>query len=192
MDIAALAEIFSNISDEDFVDARLLSATPWAFREDPAEYGRWRERLGQDADLDPTGVFIVGSAATGYSLSPLKLGRDFRPLGAEGSEASDIDLAVVAPPLFFKAWNVIVAYDQDRILGFNPGQIRQQIYWGFVSNVFVPANTEPSRHIRRLLAASARHRPFRGYKVSARVYRRLADLRAYHIFSLRQVRAVLG
>lgn len=176
-----------------FVQDHVLERTPWLFQEDHAAYGAWRGELARASGQPATAFYIVGSAGTGYSLSPLKPGRDFRPL--RGPEpASDIDVAVVSPRIFFHAWNTIVFYDQQRTLALvaeDRTRIRNDIYWGYVANHLIPANTNASRAIRLIIAVSSRIPPLRGHRVKMRVYRRLEDLHAYHIYSVRAVRRVL-
>src|SRR5262245_60682401 len=153
MDRGQLITLLGSATDEQLIESHLLQPVPWIFQDDAAAYAAWRQALAAESNLQPTSFFLVGSAATGFSLSPLKPGRDFRPLSAAGGDASDIDVAIVSPGVFFQAWNVIVAFDQDRALrlGYDDIQkLRQHVYWGFVSSVLVPRNTNASRTIRRL------------------------------------------
>jgi hypothetical protein len=194
MDRDELKRLLDRSDDESFVQERLLGATPWIFHERHATYETWRTELGRVSGLPGKLLFIVGSAAVGYSLSPLKPGRPFRALAVLG-DASDIDLAAVSAELFLSAWDTIVAQDQRRVLRLTRDDVqrmRQDIYWGYILDRHLPANTEPSRAIRRIIAEVGRTPPFRGHRVRVRVYRRLTDLKAYHVYSLRSLRRTLA
>jgi hypothetical protein len=181
-----------------FVEEQLLGGIPWIFDRDAASFRSWRSEVASAAKLDSDSVYLVGSAATGYSLSPRKAGRPFKRIGA--NNASDIDIAVVDSTLFALMWNTIVAYDRNRTLlsalaesSNRPlmpdriSRVRLQVYWGTVSSSdSLPGTTEAQR-LRSLFAATSRREPFLGHAVRARVYRRRRDLIAYHVQSLQQV-----
>ena len=139
-------------------------------------------------------VLIVGSAATGFSLSPLKPGRSFRQLPSASGQTSDIDVALVDTKLFSTAWDTIISLDRSGRLGVRgdaKSKIRLDVYWGLVGQYSVPHNTDAARRIRSAMTVAARVPPLRGYPVRCRVYRRVEDLRSYHTDSLRQLRREL-
>src|SRR6266536_3199528 len=86
-------------TDAQIVDREILVSRPWIFDADTS-YTTWRSSVAKELSLGPDHVLIVGSAATGFSLSPLKAGRPFRPLPGVDGRTSDIDIALVAPNLF--------------------------------------------------------------------------------------------
>jgi hypothetical protein len=139
-------------------------------------------------------IRIVGSAATGYSLSPLKPCRPFREASILGEAQSDIDIALIDPNLFTAVWDEIVARDRARHLGGTDDtrdRIRFEIYHGLVGQQNIPRNTEPARVVLSAMSVAGRSPPLRGYRIRTRVYRRFEDLREYHVSSLRQLRARL-
>src|SRR5258708_4736981 len=111
-----LSALLSGVSDAEFVDRHLLSGRPWIFENDAA-HDAWRRSVGGSLGVALDDVRIVGSAATGYSLSPLKPGRPFRPWTASAVSVSDIDIALVDPRLFSDAWNLIISLDRAYRLG---------------------------------------------------------------------------
>jgi hypothetical protein len=187
-----LRQLIQGRKNDEFVDTELLNRRPWIFADD-AEHDRWRKSVADVLNASARHICIVGSAATGYSLSPLKAGRSFRDL--TNSRASDIDLAIVNEPLFEEAWNTIVALDRRialRLPAPERDKMRTDVYWGLVAQRALPGNTDTAR---RLLLATARAGiapPIRGYQIRCRIYRREEDLRAYHIVSLRSLRAELS
>jgi predicted nucleotidyltransferase len=143
-------------------------------------------------------VYLVGSAATGYSLSPLKAGRPFKRRSAEHPYASDIDIVIVNQGLFMQMWNVLLNFDRTRrLVPLLPrpeadrtrpiDKLRADVYWGTVQHRLTPAGTEGARRVRLLLGTTTRELPFLGYVAKARVYRRVEDLEAYHEQSARQL-----
>src|SRR5258708_25720991 len=86
-------------TDGEFVDDRILAVCPWIFAM-AADYDKWRRLLADELALQPESIRIVGSAATGFSLSPHKPGRPFRRVTGESSQSSDIDLALMDQSLF--------------------------------------------------------------------------------------------
>jgi len=194
MDRADLRMLLDGMSNEDFVDRELLRPVPWLFREDLGSYNVWRGELAAQARVAPDAVFLVGSGATGYSLSPLKLGRDFQPIGG-GGPPSDLDLAIIAPDVFILAWETIVQFDRTRRLRFSVedrARLHQDIYFGFVATRVIPRDTDVARHVHQIRIVGTRLVPLRGHAANLRIYRRLEDLRAYHIASLRAVRRELA
>jgi hypothetical protein len=71
----------------------LLSQIPFVFKNEPLKYALFRRTIADAFGVDPTNVFIVGSAMAGRSLK----GED---IDKEYSSDSDIDTLVVSEPLF--------------------------------------------------------------------------------------------
>jgi hypothetical protein len=178
--------------DREFVDNEILDRRPWIFETDAA-YLAWQRSVADALTTTPANIKIVGSAATGFSLSPLKPGRPFRR-APNTSGTSDVDIAVLHSGLFEAAWNAVVAHDRERRLGGTKesrSKIRLDVYWGLVAQPTIPQGTDAARQLLTAMAAANRSVPIRGHPVRCRVYRRLEDLRAYHINSLHQLRVEL-
>ena len=188
-----LKHLLDSRTDAEFVEGELLERRPWIFQAD-AEYELWRGAVAQSLALPQQNVRIVGSAATGYSLSPLKAGRPFRPAHVN-DRSSDIDVAFLHPGLFEATWDLILLNDRARALGGSDesrAMLRLDIYWGLIADRNVPKGTDPARRILAALGIAGRLPPIRGYPVRCRIYRRLEDLRAYHVASLRRLRSELA
>jgi hypothetical protein len=188
-----LKRLLANRDNGDFVDVELLNRRPWIFGAD-AEHNAWCMSVAAVLEIDKNNIHIVGSAATGYSLSPLKPGRPFRKLGSS-PRASDIDLAITSKGLFEEAWNTIVSFDRRhglRIAKDEREKMRTDVYWGLVGQKSLPANTDSARRILTAVSIATQVPPIRGHVVRCRIYRRREDLKAYHINSLRQLKAELN
>lgn len=172
-----------------FLDARLFVALPWIFGDEAASFDAWRAAAAKTAGLSPESFVMVGSAAVGYSLSPRKPGRPFRP--ARGDERpSDIDIAIVAPELFTTAWDMLVYSDRRRTLRRpweDREKLRRDVYWGTISDFNVLPGTDAARMLRLIGAATSRQPRLLGHPPRIRIYRRREDLREYHENSLRDL-----
>jgi hypothetical protein len=176
------------------IASTVVHGLPWIFAEESeGAYQVWRSAIVAGTGVSADGVYIVGSAALGFSLVAEKAGRKFkRP--APGRRPSDIDIAMVDEALFVKTWETIVAYDRRRALRLSYDRLdrlRRGVYWGFLTSTFVPANTSASRLLRQVLSASQRIAPLRGHPSSIRIYRRDQDLMKYQEHSVKSLRREL-
>lgn len=181
-------------TNHDLVDAEIFRSFPWIFKSQE-EYEKWLESIAKETALNRDSIRIVGSAATGFSLSPLKPGRPFRKDAAPGKPPSDIDVALLDGELFDLAWEAILRLDRKgRLHGTDDSRsrIRTEVYWGLVGFQNVPSNTDVARRILGVTSALGRQAPLRGYPVKCRIYRRLEDLHAYHVSSLKRLRTELS
>jgi len=189
-----LRSLLNSRTDAEFVEHEILVRRPWIFDADET-YQAWRTSVASELGLGPDNVRIVGSAATGFSLSPLKPGRPFRRLAGADDRTSDIDIALISPNLFVAAWETILSFDRShrlRVAKEDVGKIRLDVYWGLVGQHSLPRNTDPARKILTAMTVAGRMPPLRGYPIRCRIYRRVEDLRAYHTDSLRHLRRQLA
>jgi len=181
----------------EYVQQGLLKGIPWIFNADEESFMRWRSEAGKACGVVSDHVYIVGSAKTGFSMSPRKAGNDFRPISSTGIYPSDIDIAIVDKELFESAWNTILTYDRSRklrkvitgdstYLTFREriDRLRLNIYWGTLAGDHTISGTKEAQRIRSLFAATTRVPPFQGYQARARIYRRQEDLISYHVQSI--------
>lgn len=193
-----LSRIKSAASIRQWVETEVFRPVPWIFKGDAGLFEEWQQRIAAIADLDSNKVFLVGSASTGYSLSPYNPGRDFRKSGIRGMRPSDIDMAIVDERMFVDLWEVMLSLDRRfrllQVLG-QPGDLRgdelertrRNVYWGTISHNCAPLGTHASRQFLQLFAATSRQKPFLGHSPKARVYRRQEDLLAYHEQSVKKL-----
>jgi hypothetical protein len=73
----------------------LLSHIPYVFRNEPLKFALFRRTIGDAFDVEPTNVFIVGSAMAGRSLKGKAIDKLY-------SAKSDIDTLIVSEHLFAK------------------------------------------------------------------------------------------
>ncbi|MCR6657745.1 MAG: hypothetical protein NVV63_18495 [Opitutus sp.] len=86
-------KLVEQFSPEAIAHKLLLAHVPYVFRSEPLKYALFRKTIGDAFKVDPTSVFIVGSAMSGRSLK----GRDIEKVY---SPESDIDTLIVSEHLF--------------------------------------------------------------------------------------------
>lgn len=190
-----LLNLLRSFSDEEFAFRHVLEPVPFIFGPSAAGFHTWREAVASFLQTEPASVFLVGSAATGYSLSPEKPARLFRPITVSAPERpSDIDLAIVAPEFFLRTWETLLTHDRRRTLRMRRDQIekmRRYIYFGALFDYTVPANTDAARALRAAVSHTRGTLLMRGHRVTIKLYRTHKDLAAYQAFSIARLRQVL-
>ena len=71
----------------------VLDGTPYVFEKSPMKYMVFKEQVAERFRVGSHDVCIVGSAKLGFSPSPHKFGTPF-------DETSDVDVVIIAEPLF--------------------------------------------------------------------------------------------
>lgn len=124
----------------------IVNNKPFAFRDKPMLYEQVTQYLADKLNITPTEIKLIGSAKTGFSISPPPdYGKDF------GSH-SDLDFSIVSSRLFkeleieFANW--VDLYEREEIKPFNPteenywkqnvGSGNGQIEKGFIDTKFIP------------------------------------------------------
>ena len=122
-----IREDLLNCSVKEFYMKYLLRADNWYFE----KILEIDEKNIIHAVDDFNNVVMVGSAKTGYSLSPKKFLKTFSD---EGECRSDIDIAIVSPQLFDYFWKLFRdSYDvtKDALYKY----ISRGIYRGYISDM---------------------------------------------------------
>ena len=167
---------------------QIVESEPWLCAELGVDFCEWADSTLRRAGR-PTAsrLFILGSAALGFSLSPTTVGRPFRKY-EDSDRPSDLDLAIVDSSLFIMSWESMV---QNEVLQ-GPRYLRDEdkirIYWGRIDDHRIPMRSEPRTAARRVVDAARRSKQFRGYPASLRVYRRKDDLLHYYAHNIRFLR----
>lgn len=179
MDIPTFDRLVGENDPRDTVSLGVLDRLPFTF-ESKNQYLKWRDELGADLGLDGRDISLVGSAASGRSLSSRKRFGVF-------DNKSDIDIAVVSPHHFDVAWrwfqktnpNLITGLDdRGRDLFLQHG--KKYIYQGMVATDYFLSYLPFGTSWLEALQRSERHLPdqLRGRIMRLRIYRESAALRA--------------
>jgi hypothetical protein len=86
-------QLVEQFSPEAIAHKLLLSHIPYVFKDEPLKFALFRHTIAEAFDIEPTNVFIVGSAMSGRSLKGSEIDRNY-------STNSDIDALLVSERLF--------------------------------------------------------------------------------------------
>lgn len=171
---------FSSLGQEVdyFVTARLFDGTPAVWPQELA-YIKWRHLVATVLDVDPMAVQLVGSARLGYSLNP---GKGFRKF----HEGSDLDIAVVSPELFEKAWSELRGIIEDELFSQKKNYLRKLVFDECIAlDVVLPRLSFGEQWSRsRDLFVQDLGGAFLNREINYRLYRNHRSLRSYQVKSV--------
>lgn len=148
------SEDFKNIYDSEkksFLRHYIINNSPYLFKTNPILFEQLTQYLADKLEINPSGVKLIGSAKTGFSISnPPDYGKPFRP-------ESDLDFSVINEDIFnsleeeFKSW--AIQYVDKSIF---PKNDRSKVFWdnnlyevpkyqlknGFIDTYKIPNYTE--------------------------------------------------
>jgi hypothetical protein len=166
-----MAQVEATTVPNELVSRIILERLPYTF-DSKEQYFHWRHMLAEGLQVDPRDILLVGSAATGRSLSALKQFSIFH-------KRSDVDIAIISLMYFDRAWQWF-RQASPALLGFDTEQLRlfkqhrqAYIFDGMIAaNVFLsylPFGSEWNRELQR----SEQYLPPRlqGRVLSVRIYR---------------------
>jgi hypothetical protein len=178
---------------EEVVRNRLFEGTPHIFKADPTRYDTLRKHLADSLEVDQSGLRVVGSAMTGFSMSPNSFGRQFLP-------SSDVDMIVVSDKLFDFAWNLLLRWRYPWHIrkwdrpdhGWAIGLLENFIAgWCYPTTIEPPAlmhrdNATPIRDfswkwVDAFLSVGGTHPELAGRNFSGRLYRTWDFATKYHV-----------
>jgi hypothetical protein len=166
-----MAEVLTDAAPGELVSRIVLERLPFKF-ESKEQYFHWRHMLAEGLQVDPRDVLLVGSAATGRSLSARKRFQVF-------SSRSDVDIAVISTSYFDRAWQwfrtantTILKFDEEQRRLFNrhrEGYIFDGVIAANVFLSYLPFGHEWNRELQR----SEQYLPLglQGRVLSVRIYR---------------------
>ncbi|MFE0645770.1 hypothetical protein ACFW2Y_29785 [Streptomyces sp. NPDC058877] len=171
---------FSSLGQEVdyFVTARLFDGTPAVWPQE-LSYIRWRHLVATELGVDPMAVQLVGSARLGYSMNPKKNFRRFR-------EGSDLDIAVISPELFDKAWAELREIIEDDLFSGNKNYLRKLVFEECIAlDIVLPRLSFGEQWSRsRDLFIQDLGSTFSNCEVNYRLYRNHRSLRNYQLKSV--------
>jgi hypothetical protein len=179
-----MTDVQTDAAPSELVSRIILERLPFTF-ETKEQYFHWRHMLAEGLQVDPREIMLVGSAATGRSLSARKQFSVF-------NKSSDVDIAIISPAYFDRAWRWF-RQANPALLGFDPEQLRLfkrhregYIFDGMIAaNVFLsylPFGAEWNRELQR----SEQYLPPRlqGRVLSVRIYKDSQALRRAQLEAL--------
>jgi hypothetical protein len=202
VDVGEFKSLLLSGDVRDVVQHQIFEGPVHAFRQRPADLHVLRQHLVSHLHLAAEGIIVVGSAKTGFSLSPDNFPR---PFGVE----SDIDVVVVSETLFDAYWTICLEYFYPRRAGMLPRADHQwlrdrkhDVFWGrFVPHYMryeglsFPEVLRPLRDLStawfNAFRSLSTYEQFRGRDITGRLYRSWNHALAYHADGLRQIKQSL-
>ncbi|GAB3292654.1 hypothetical protein GCM10027563_31890 [Parasphingorhabdus pacifica] len=182
-DVSGLEEFWRELSSlgrevDYFVTARLLDGTPAVWPKE-LNYIRWRHLVATQLGVDPMGVQLVGSARLGYSINP---GKNFRWFDSN----SDLDIAVVSPDYFDKAWEELRGIIEHQHFEGRKNYLRKLVFEECIALDVVLPHLSFGEHWSqcRDLFLQDLSGKFRNCSINYRLYRNHKSLRSYQIKSV--------
>ena len=184
---------------ETIVKTHVFSGVPYVFRDNPHLLDILRNHLSKLMPIDKMNIIVVGSARTGFSLSPDAFPRAF-------STTSDIDVLIVDTALFDTMWKTMLKWHYPRrTSGLARTDSswakarRKELYWGWFvpskihfDGLSLPAALQPMRDIAtnwfNAFRSLSKYREFSRRNVSGRLYRTWEHALLYHTYGLRQIK----
>ncbi|MFZ0770108.1 MAG: hypothetical protein WCA49_01505 [Candidatus Sulfotelmatobacter sp.] len=204
--IALNAEEFRSLllstNVEDVVQQQLFDGPVYAFRQRPGDLDVLKLHLVSHLPLTADGIVVVGSAKTGFSLSPESFPRPF-------SIKSDIDVVVVDEALFDTYWAICLEYYYPRRIERLPRpdyewlqRRKGDVFWGRFEPHYMryeglsfPEVLRPLRDLStawfNAFRSLSTYGQFRGRDIKGRLYRSWNLALAYHADGLRQIKQSL-
>ncbi len=190
-----IKEDLLNVSVKDFYMKYLLRADNWYFERilqiDEKEVlhavDDFKMIVSEAMSIGFSSVVMVGSAKTGYSLSPKKFLKQFVD---EGEKKSDIDIAIISPYLFEHFWKLFrQSYDvtKERLYQY----ISRAIYRGYISDQDIKNIEECRKEWIELSRKSTQQLQIKLYfkhAIHYRIYRDWKDMEEYHIQAIERLK----
>ena len=166
----------------------ITTGMPVALTEE--EYFTLRNTIADEFQLHPSGVIVVGSCRTGFSVAPEQRYREARP-------GSDLDVAIVSLERFDRYWDDVFAYSEANDAWKTSreyGRFITTLFNGWIDPRWLPnvKQFEQAFRWRNFFDRLMKSRQFGRRRITARLYRTWSRLEAYQGIAVRQCLANLG
>lgn len=184
-----------NLSCKDFYLKHIVRSKNWYFssylkipdNEILDKIDHFKEVVTKEFNVSFHSALMVGSAKTGYSLSPKKFPKLF---GEGNNQDSDIDIAIVSNILFHKIWDQLrTSFDTEYTYFYK--KMSFSLFRGFINDKeFLRIPTMRSKWNGTLDSANKKLQDSLNFvhKINYRIYRSWEDLEAYQILGLEEIK----
>lgn len=169
---------FKRYSYEFLTSKWVLEKIPHIFNNDSEMYISTKLKLASMINVDSCSIIFVGSASTGFSLSPNKNFRKF-------NDKSDIDIAIISHYYFDIAWHTLRNID---IYSLSPeaamsikAHREKYIYYGTIATDKILGLLPFGKEWMAAIEDLKKSHIFENRDINFRLYRDHESLRAYHI-----------
>lgn len=177
-----------SMPESTFISKKIFEPVPYIFKGNWDDYFSWKMDLSQKFNIDPSEIFITGSAALGVSLNPYK---NFKLFDAN----SDIDISVVAPHYFEVAWHDLLYLNVERIneqmrVAIDDHRTRL-IYWGTIATDKILPLLSFGMKWEKIIKDYKQTKYFQNHEIHFRIYKDMTAVRKYLSLSVSQCKAKL-
>jgi len=186
----ALIETIQRLSAAAFLEEHMFDCVPHVFAGVRAAYVMWKRELGSAINVDPACLTIVGSAAVGCSLNPVKNLKPFE-------SGSDVDVAVISDYHFTVAWRYLRMNGARRLKvdlrtrNAWDEHVKKYIYWGTIATDKLLGVLPFGLQWLKATSGMSLIEPTKERGINLRIYADYEALRAYQMISVRSVRESL-
>ncbi len=155
----------------------IIEKIPYIFGGDYETFIHTKIQIGEMLGVDSCAVIFVGSASTGFSLSPNKNFKSF-------DEYSDIDIAIISNYHFNIAWHSIRNVDINKQMPEVKNSIidhRQRlVFWGTIATDKILGLMPFAKDWMMAIEELHNNPIFENREINFRLYQDYDSLRAYH------------
>lgn len=179
-----------NLSAPTFLEEHVFDRIPHVFGQDRSAYVAWKRILGGAIDVDPACLTVVGSAALGCSLNPVK---NLKPFDVD----SDIDVGVISNYHFTLAWRYLRMNGSRRLKldvktrNAWDDHVNKYVYWGTIATDKLLGVLPFGLDWLKATASMGLIEPTKGRSLNLRIYVDYEALRSYQITSVKNARESL-
>lgn len=196
-----LREDLLQMRSKEFYMKHIVKSHNWYFSEylrTPADeiidrMDLFKELVSSNFRINFHNLQIVGSAKTGYSLSPQKVLRPFHSQD-QNIKSSDIDIAIISERLFLEFWRLLRKTKEIRHNQYYYNRITASIFRGYINDKDLLRIKDVSQRwdeIVRPLNFSLQDKLGFEHPITYRLYRNWDDLEEYQIIGISKARAAL-
>lgn len=168
----------NNYSYEFLTSKWVLEKIPYIFDNNADDYINAKLKLSSLINVDSCSIIFVGSASTGFSLSPNKNFKKF-------NDKSDIDIAIISHYYFDVAWHTLRNIDAYKEMPDVAESIKlhqhRYIYYGTIATDKILGIMPFGKAWLVAIESLKTYPVFENRDINFRLYRDHESLRAYHI-----------
>lgn len=163
----------------DFLTSKwVIERIPHIFNNNSEIYLKTKIQLASLINVDSCSIIFVGSASTGFSLSP---GKNFRKF----NDKSDIDIAIISHYYFDIAWHTLRNTNIHNVSNETAQSIKEHrnkyIYYGTIATDKIIGLLPFGKEWLNAIQILQRSPLFENRDINFRLYRDHESLREYHI-----------
>lgn len=187
-DISLIKKELETLPTSVFITKWFFEHIPYIFDGEEDEYIHWREKIAKNLRVDPTDIFVTGSAALGFSLNPNKNFKHF-------DEKSDVDVSIVSQHYFDVAWHDLIFTSrtiiQPKMKASLDDHRNRLIYWGTIATDKILPLLSFGAEWDSIIKSSQLFPVFENREINFRIYKDKLSIRNYLQVSINNRKDVL-